>query len=466
MRAWQPAASLAVAAALALWQHASDVQHSVALHASGSAASVTLRLCLHTTDGCAGRPLVLHHHATPVDPAWGALQSPLQRPAQPEHCALPTAAPQTHHWRPVSAPPGARSPAQHTKCMECQGCSLWRNATMVLDLGLPSACTLSGISAWGLELPCAAPGMLQHQAVELRLPEQPEGRSSSSSSAAPCLLVSALEAQLRDERGSISSSSSSAQHGFLVQGHSACEGLGPPPPAAAARIAIALQGPAVLHTVSSIGTASAGQVLALAASLHGLLSCAMMLGGWLLSLWRGAPAAAAPGAAAAPSHAPPTPQQQLAHAALARLRVRRELLNDRLEFDALGVALPPQLPLDAQGLPCLTLLLPGAAHSPLQGTLWRIQVCIPQDYPFAAPLLLLPRVLHHPLVAPGTQQWLPQRSWSPATTLLHLLLELQALLAAPQLEGGAVANALAASQYVQQPEAFFRQLREGSEPQL
>ena len=86
-----------------------------------------------------------------------------------------------------------------------------------------------------------------------------------------------------------------------------------------------------------------------------------------------------------------------------------------------------------------------------------------------APLLLLPRVLHHPHVAPGTQQWLPctseERTWNPLTTLLHLVLELQALLAAPELEGGAVANALAASQCSQQPEAFFRQLRECSEAQ-
>jgi ubiquitin-protein ligase len=156
---------------------------------------------------------------------------------------------------------------------------------------------------------------------------------------------------------------------------------------------------------------------------------------------------------------------------MARHRLRRELLNDSHDFEALGVALPilnnAQLPMDAQGLPYLTLLLPGAAHTPLQGTHWFVQVRIPQDYPFAAPLLLLSRgLVHHPHVIPGTQQWLPQRGWNPATTLLHLLLELQALLAAPELGGGAaVVNALAARQLQDNPEAFFRQLREYSEAQ-
>ena len=144
-------------------------------------------------------------------------------------------------------------------------------------------------------------------------------------------------------------------------------------------------------------------------------------------------------------------------------------MNDAQDFEALGVALPTlntaQLPLDAQGLPCLTLLLPGAAHTPLQGTHWHVKVSIPHDYPFAPPLLqLLARgSVHHPHVIPGTQQWLPQRGWSPATTLLHLVLELQALLAAPELGGGAVANALAASQLQSSPDVFWRQLRECSE---
>ena len=147
-----------------------------------------------------------------------------------------------------------------------------------------------------------------------------------------------------------------------------------------------------------------------------------------------------------------------------RYRLRKELLRYRADFEALGVALPPRLeheylPTGAGGLTSLALAVPGAPGTPLQGTLWQVQLDIPANYPMAPPRARFPRGIVHPNVSADTHEWLLHGGeWSPAVRLFTFVLELQAVLAAPVLEGAAVANADAVRQLQQDAPAFFEQL--------
>jgi ubiquitin-protein ligase len=148
-----------------------------------------------------------------------------------------------------------------------------------------------------------------------------------------------------------------------------------------------------------------------------------------------------------------------------RYRLRRELLHHRADFAALGVALPPRLeheylPTGAGGVTSLALAVPGAPGTPLQGTLWRVQLDIPANYPFAPPRARFPQGIVHPNVSAHTHEWMLHcgSAWSPAFRVITFMLEMQAVLATPELEGSAVVNADAARQVQQDAPAFFEQL--------
>jgi ubiquitin-protein ligase len=164
---------------------------------------------------------------------------------------------------------------------------------------------------------------------------------------------------------------------------------------------------------------------------------------------------------------PPARQRQAAEepGPSLRYRLRRELLHHRADFAALGVALPPRLeheylPTGAGGVTSLALAVPGAPGTPLQGTLWQVQLDIPANYPFAPPRARFPRGIVHPNVSAHTHEWMLRggSAWSPAIRVFNFVLEMQAVLAAPVLEGSAVANADAARQVQQDAPAFFEQL--------
>ena len=95
----------------------------------------------------------------------------------------------------------------------------------------------------------------------------------------------------------------------------------------------------------------------------------------------------------------------------------------------------------------------GAAGSPFAGAAFRVEFAVPTRYPFQPIVLRFAgaRVPWHPNVSPdgrvcaGAEDFYGDRGMAnPITTMLHILLDLQALLSTPR-EGG-VGNAAAAQQ--------------------
>lgn len=104
----------------------------------------------------------------------------------------------------------------------------------------------------------------------------------------------------------------------------------------------------------------------------------------------------------------------------------------------------------------------GAPGTPYQHGTFTIAVDFPEDYPTQPLRLTFTTPLFHPNVDSSggvALADLQRNNWSPAVTIRHILLSLQAMLSDPNLEEGCVLNAEAGALLRDDRAEFDRQVR-------
>ncbi|CAA0811295.1 Ubiquitin-conjugating enzyme E2 27 [Striga hermonthica] len=138
-------------------------------------------------------------------------------------------------------------------------------------------------------------------------------------------------------------------------------------------------------------------------------------------------------------------------------RVQKELQECNRDFEVSGIKVIPK---SESNLVHLLGTIPGPLGTPYEGGTFKIDIILPDGYPFEPPKMQFATKVWHPNISSQSGAIcldILKDQWSPALTLKTALLSIQALLSAP--EPGDPQDAVVARQYLKEHPTFVRTAR-------
>ena len=150
-------------------------------------------------------------------------------------------------------------------------------------------------------------------------------------------------------------------------------------------------------------------------------------------------------------------------------RLRKELEACRKDADVTMISCVPTNGADPNSastadLAALTGTIQGPSDSPFEGGVYKVEIKIPNEYPFVPPKMRFITKIWHPNVSSQTGAIcldILKDQWSPALTIKTALLSLTALLTAP--EASDPQDAQVAKQYLKDIEAYKAKAKDWTE---
>ena len=145
----------------------------------------------------------------------------------------------------------------------------------------------------------------------------------------------------------------------------------------------------------------------------------------------------------------------------ANIRVHRELQLLSNGSAAPGITAWPRD--DRSRLDILDAEICGAAETPYEGGVFKLEVNIPPEYPLKPPRVRFLTNIYHPNIDSDGRICLdslsmpPKGAWKPSLTIATLLTSIQALMSSPNADDGLMADIT--DEYRQNPKLFNRKAR-------
>ncbi|KAK2662278.1 hypothetical protein Ddye_000852 [Dipteronia dyeriana] len=133
-------------------------------------------------------------------------------------------------------------------------------------------------------------------------------------------------------------------------------------------------------------------------------------------------------------------------------RVQKELQECSRDMEATGIKVTPI----SDNLVNLSGIIPGPIGTPYEGGIFKIDITLPDGYPFEPPKMHFVTKVWHPNVSSQSGAIcldILKDQWSPALTLKTALLSVQALLSAPEPDDPQ--DAVVAQQYLRDYQTFL-----------
>ncbi|XP_051116063.1 ubiquitin-conjugating enzyme E2 27 [Andrographis paniculata] len=133
-------------------------------------------------------------------------------------------------------------------------------------------------------------------------------------------------------------------------------------------------------------------------------------------------------------------------------RVQKELQECNRDFEVSGIKVIPK---SEANLTQLLGTIPGPLGTPYEGGTFKIDITLPDGYPFEPPKMRFATKVWHPNISSQSGAIcldILKDQWSPALTLKTALLSIQALLSAP--EPADPQDAVVAQQYLKDHQTF------------
>ncbi|KAL6494407.1 Ubiquitin-conjugating enzyme E2 27 [Orobanche gracilis] len=138
-------------------------------------------------------------------------------------------------------------------------------------------------------------------------------------------------------------------------------------------------------------------------------------------------------------------------------RVQKELQECNRDFNVSGIEVIPR---SESNLVNLLGTIPGPQGTPYEGGTFKIDITLPDGYPFEPPRMRFATKVWHPNISSQSGAIcldILKDQWSPALTLKTALLSVQALLSAPEPDDPQ--DAVVARQYLKENQTFVRTAR-------
>ncbi|KAF7834058.1 ubiquitin-conjugating enzyme E2 27 [Senna tora] len=132
-------------------------------------------------------------------------------------------------------------------------------------------------------------------------------------------------------------------------------------------------------------------------------------------------------------------------------RVQKELVECGKDAEGSGITVVPK----ADNLARLIGTIPGPVGTPYEGGIFKIDITLPDGYPFEPPKMQFATKVWHPNISSQSGAIcldILKDQWSPALTLKTALLSVQALLSAPAPDDPQ--DAVVAQQYLKEYQTF------------
>lgn len=133
-------------------------------------------------------------------------------------------------------------------------------------------------------------------------------------------------------------------------------------------------------------------------------------------------------------------------------RVQKELQECNRDFEVSGIKVAPK---SEANLTQLLGTIPGPLGTPYEGGTFKIDITLPEGYPFEPPKMRFATKVWHPNISSQSGAIcldILKDQWSPALTLKTALLSIQALLSAPEPDDPQ--DAVVAQQYLREYQTF------------
>ncbi|KAL0429635.1 UNVERIFIED_CONTAM: Ubiquitin-conjugating enzyme E2 27 [Sesamum radiatum] len=133
-------------------------------------------------------------------------------------------------------------------------------------------------------------------------------------------------------------------------------------------------------------------------------------------------------------------------------RVQKELQECNRDFEVSGIRVVPK---GEANLAHLLGTIPGPLGTPYEGGTFKIDITLPDGYPFEPPKMRFATKVWHPNISSQSGAIcldILKDQWSPALTLKTALLSVQALLSAPEPDDPQ--DAVVAQQYLREYQTF------------
>ncbi|KAL3512541.1 hypothetical protein ACH5RR_025258 [Cinchona calisaya] len=137
-------------------------------------------------------------------------------------------------------------------------------------------------------------------------------------------------------------------------------------------------------------------------------------------------------------------------------RVQKELQECNRDVEVSGIRVSPK----ADSLTNLVGTIPGPLGTPYEGGTFKIDITLPDGYPFEPPKMRFATKVWHPNISSQSGAIcldILKDQWSPALTLKTALLSVQALLSAPEPDDPQ--DAVVAQQYIREQNTFVNTAR-------
>ncbi|QHN98216.1 ubiquitin-conjugating enzyme E2 27 isoform X1 [Arachis ipaensis] len=137
-------------------------------------------------------------------------------------------------------------------------------------------------------------------------------------------------------------------------------------------------------------------------------------------------------------------------------RVQKELVECGKDAEGSGIKVTPK----SDNLVLLLGTIPGPIGTPYEGGVFKIDITLPDGYPFEPPKMQFSTKVWHPNISSQSGAIcldILKDQWSPALTLKTALLSVQALLSAPQPDDPQ--DAVVAQQYLKDYQTFVNTAR-------